>query len=93
MAAGAVAVAVASAPTELPRRLWELHRATAVGEVVSVDLRSVVDPQRRADLITGGGFEPTGRPTGMATGVPVGMPAEILERSAEAGAGGSGRYE
>ena len=52
-------MAVASAPTELPRRLWEIHRATAVGEVVSVDLRSVVDPQRRADLITGGGFEPT----------------------------------
>lgn len=58
-AVGAVAVAAASAPTELPRRLWELHRATAVGEVVAVDLESV-GPQRRADLIIGGGFEPAG---------------------------------
>jgi double-stranded uracil-DNA glycosylase len=44
----------------LPRRLWELHRATAVGEVVAIDLETVDDPQRRADLIVGGGFEPTG---------------------------------
>jgi TDG/mug DNA glycosylase family protein len=55
-----VAVAAASAPTEWPQRLWELHRATAVGEVVAVDLGSVIDPQRRADLIMGGGFEPAG---------------------------------
>ena len=75
MAAVAVAVAVASAPTELPRRLWEIHRATAVGEVVAVDLRSVVDPQRRADLITGGGFELAGVPAGKG------------ERSVEPGAG------
>ena len=72
MAAGAVAVAEASGPTELPRRLWELHRVTAVGEVVAVDLESVVDSQRRADLITGGGFEPAG----------------VGEHAAEPGAGG-----
>ncbi|MGD9704831.1 MAG: mismatch-specific DNA-glycosylase [Acidimicrobiia bacterium] len=53
-------MAVASAPTEVPLRLWELHRATTVGEVVAVDLGEIDDPQRRADLIEGGGFEPAG---------------------------------
>jgi TDG/mug DNA glycosylase family protein len=59
----------------LPRRLWELHRATAVGEVVAVDLGSVADSQRRDDLVLGGGFELAG----------------MSERAEEPGAGGSAR--
>ena len=46
---------------DVPLRLWELHRASAVGDVVIADaLAEIADPVRRADLIEGGGFEPAG---------------------------------
>jgi len=42
--------------------MWELHRATAVGDVVPADVVAPVnDRRRRADLVEGGGFEPVGR--------------------------------
>ena len=46
---------------DVPLRLWELHRATRVGDVVPSDvLAPISDPVRRADLVEGGGFEPAG---------------------------------
>lgn len=43
---------------DVPLRLWHLHRATAVGDVVRPDLGPITDRRHRADVLSGAGFSP-----------------------------------
>jgi TDG/mug DNA glycosylase family protein len=49
---------------EVPERLRRLHRRTAIGAVVRVDLSPLTDRRRRADVLHGAGF--AARPAGRA---------------------------
>lgn len=41
----------------VPMALWRLHRASAPGDLVDDPTGGITDPQRRDDVVTGGGFE------------------------------------